>query len=144
MVPAAFQVQAAGKSSYAMPELSMEMMSQLKAAGLFTGFSELKSYKRSPRKDQVVVHPVSSSGQVLTFALNKKLARQWKLWKPAAKPPMSAGVWHAVQKANRAVKTLQMMNREVKKVANFGAKSHASNLRIYEQPGKKLIGRKAA
>lgn len=139
----AFQLQISGKRSIAMPAMTIDMIRQLEAAGLMTGFASLRTYRRSPRKDQVVVHPIGADGQVATFALNKRLARAWQLWKPARKPPMSAGTWNAVQKANRAVDILRKMNTEVKKVSNFGQKAR-SQLRVYEAPGKKFLGRRAA
>lgn len=113
--------QHATRGSYAMPLLTIDVIRQLEAAGLMTGFSGLSTYYRSPRHDQVVVHPVQG-GTRMTFALNKKLARAWGLWSPARKPPISAGKWHAISQANSAVKTLKRMNRAAKAVANFGTK----------------------
>lgn len=47
--------------------------------------SQLRSYLRAP-KGYVIVH--DASGQ--PFALLKKVAQMYHLWKPAAKPPISA------------------------------------------------------
>lgn len=144
----AFAVQSAAtgrRGSVAMPPLTIEMIRQLEAAGLMTGFSQLRTFRRSPRKDQVVVHPMDpATGSVATFALNKKLARTWGLWKPASKPPISAGEMNAIRKANSVVKKLRNLNSEVKKVANFGQRIGPPRLRVVEAPGRKFVARKAA
>lgn len=143
----AFAMQAAAtgrRGSVAMPPMTMEMIQQLQAAGLMTGFKDLRVFRRSPRKDHVVVHPVGADGGVATFALHKKLARTWGLWSPSAKPPISAGDWNAIRRANAVVKKLKGMNSDVRKVSNFGQRASAPRLRVMEIPGRKLIARKAA
>lgn len=137
----AMQLQIAGKRSFAMPELTIEMIRQLEAAGLMTGFSQLRTYHRSPRPDHVVVHPVGRDGQVSTFALHKKLARAWGLWKPAAKPPMSVGMHRSILRANAARKVITSLNSDMKKIANFGRAPHKSREVTVEIGGKKVIGR---
>lgn len=117
----AFALQAAGKKSIAMPNLTIEQMNALQAAGLMTEFAQLRTYHRSPRKDHVVVHPQLPDGRVLTFGLHKKLAQRWELWKPAKKPPISVGMMSALRKAKSFGKKLREINSDYKSIANFGA-----------------------
>jgi len=53
------------------------------------------------------------------FGLPKFIARKMGWWKPAKKPPISAGEWAALGKANKVVRTLKKANRQAMKVANF-------------------------
>lgn len=129
-----FALQAAAGNSFAEPQLTIDMIRALEAAGLMTGFKDLKQSFRSPKKGQVVVHPKSGG----TFALDKKLARKWYGWKPAAKPPISAGEMNAIRKANNVVKKLRKLNGEVKKVANFGQRS-LPRPQVMQIPGKNII-----
>lgn len=139
-VPAAFATQAAARTGIAPPPLTIDLINQMKAAGLLTGNAELLNYKRSPRKDQVVVN--WPGGGVV--ALNKRLARAWGMWKPAKKPPISVGEMSAVNKANSVVKKFTKLERSLKKVANFRAGKAKSRNIIIEQSGRKVIGRKVA
>lgn len=143
--PGAFVTQAASRGSHVMPMLTMDMIKALELSGQMIGFKDLKPMYKSPRRGLVIVHPQLAPGQApATFALDKKLARAWGLWKPSAKPPISAGDWNSIQRANRVVKKLAKVTRQVKKVANFGSSRRSAPLRVYEQPGRKMIGRKAA
>lgn len=63
----------------------------------------LKTAYRSPVKGYVVVR--DSQGD--PYALPKKLARQYAGWKPARKPPISAGEWHNLQRAERTAKKMR-------------------------------------
>jgi len=134
-----FQTQGAARSSYVMPNLDASMIAQLEAAGLMIGFSALRTFHRSPSKKHVIVHPTPTQ----TFALEKGLARKWGLWKPSAKPPISAGDWHAITRANHVIKKLKHMGSEVRKVANFGSRSIHPSYRVVETAGKKMIARKS-
>lgn len=93
-------------------------INQLEQMGLMIGHNKLHTAARSPVKTHVVVHPVSSDGTVLTFALEKKFAHRLGLWKPAHKPPIKVGEWHAVKKAAHMRKKLV----HIEKVYNHAAK----------------------
>lgn len=141
MEAAAMQQAVSGrKGTASMPPLTMEMIQQLEAAGLMIGYKDLRPAFRSPRKGFVVVHP----GGTATFALRKDVAKAWGLWKPSSKPPISAGDWNAIRKANQVVKKLARMNRDARKVANFGSRRATRPMNVIELPGRKVVGRKAA
>lgn len=53
------------------------------------------------------------------YPMRRDTAIAQKMWKPSRKPPISAGDWHALGRANKVVNKLKTMERMVKKVANF-------------------------
>lgn len=62
----------------------------------------LKPYYRAPR-GYVVVRDASGR----PFAVNKTIARQFGIWKPKKKPPISVSDWQAFKKAQRVEKKLR-------------------------------------
>jgi hypothetical protein len=62
----------------------------------------LKVYYRAPKGYVVVRDP-----QGRPFAVSKVIARQFGLWKPKRKPPISVGDWQAFKKAERVEKKLK-------------------------------------
>ncbi len=65
--------------------------------------THLRTAFRSPIKGFVVVR--DSVGD--PYALPKTLARKYAGWKPSAKPPISAGAWAGLKRADRTVKTVR-------------------------------------
>lgn len=64
--------------------------------------SLLKTYYRAPKGYVIVRDP--STGNVM--AVRKAVAKAYKLWRPARKPPISAGDWHRYQTAKSVEKKL--------------------------------------
>lgn len=57
------------------------------------------------------------------FAVNKMIAKQFKLWKPKAKPIISVRDWHSYQRAQRVEKKLRKIAS--KALRHHGHKAHA-------------------
>lgn len=73
--------------------------------------ANLKTYYRAP-KGFVIVY--DSAGD--PYALPRKMAMWLRLWKPAAKPPISVGDWQAVKRADRTVKKMKKIFRTTTRV----------------------------
>jgi hypothetical protein len=71
----------------------------------------LKTYYKGP-KGTVIVH--DSAGD--PYALDRRLAIRFKLWKPAHKPPISVGDWQSVKRADRTVKKMRKIFRTTTRV----------------------------
>lgn len=71
----------------------------------------LKQYYKGP-KGTVIVH--DSVGD--PYALDRRLAIRFKLWKPAHKPPISVGDWQSVKRADRTVKKMRKIFRMTTRV----------------------------
>ena len=67
----------------------------------------LKTYYRAPRGYVIVK---DASGRA--FAVNKKIAQQFGIWRPAAKPPISATDWKHYRSAKRIEKKLLKISHE--------------------------------
>lgn len=67
----------------------------------------LKIYYRAPR-GYVIVKDANGKA----FAVNKKIAQQFGLWHPAAKPPISATDWKHYRRAKSIEKKLLKISRE--------------------------------
>jgi len=68
--------------------------------------TNLKQYFRGPRGTVIVHDEVGDP-----YALDRKLAIRFKLWRPGHKPPISVGDWQAVKKADRTVKKMKKVFR---------------------------------
>lgn len=66
----------------------------------------LKAYYRGPKGTVIVYDSVGDP-----YALDRRLAMRFKLWKPGHKPPISVGDWQAVKKADRTVKKMRKVFR---------------------------------
>lgn len=78
------------------------------------------------------------------YGFPKEFAKQMGLWRPSRKPPISAGDWHSLQRANKVVNKLKTMEKMARKVANFGSRPRQQKQIIIEQPGRRVVGRKVA
>lgn len=74
--------------------------------------TNLRQYYRSPLKGFVIRY--DSAGD--PFAIPKTLARQYLNWKPAKKPPISAGEYSALKKADRTVKKMKKVYSMISRV----------------------------
>lgn len=83
----------------------------MQKAGLLIFARDLVKKFAAPHRGYVVVHPITSSGQRMTIALRKDVAKYYGLWHPGHKPPISVGQWQAVKKAHQAKKTLAKVNK---------------------------------
>jgi hypothetical protein len=88
--------------------------------------SLLRTFYRAPRGYVIVKDP--SSGQ--PFAVRKDIARRNKLWRPARKPPISAGDWHQFQ-------TAKAVEKKLRKIAGPALRRHAQG----RTPAKHKKGR---
>jgi hypothetical protein len=75
--------------------------------------SVLKTYYRAPKGYVIVRDP--SSGSVV--AVRKAVARAYKLWRPARKPPISASDWHHYQRN-------QALEKKLLKIAGPAYRKH--------------------
>lgn len=75
---------------------------------------DLKQYYRSPLKGYVIRH--DSAGD--PYAIPKKLATAYLGYKPAKKPPISVGEFHALKKAHRTVKKVRKIHGLIHEVAS--------------------------
>lgn len=73
---------------------------------------DLHQYYRAPMKGYVIRH--DSAGD--PYALPKKMAQQYMGYKPAKKPPISVGEWHALKKAHRTIKKVKKIHGLIKVV----------------------------
>jgi hypothetical protein len=71
----------------------------------------LKAYYRGPKGTVIVYDSVGDP-----YALDRKLAIRFKLWKPGHKPPISVGDWQAVKRADRTVKKMKKIFRMTTRV----------------------------
>lgn len=76
--------------------------------------SFLRQALRAPR-GYVVVRDADGR----PFALLKAMAKQFKLWHPKPKPPISVRDWHHLRGAGRVIDKLKDMEKTAKKIANF-------------------------
>jgi hypothetical protein len=83
----------------------------------------LKTYVRAPR-GYVIVRDASGR----PFAVNRQIARQFGIWRPAAKPPISATDWKHY-KRNKAIE------KKLVKIARPALRAHS-------RPAKTTKGRK--
>lgn len=81
--------------------------------------ANLKTYYRAP-KGFVIVYDQAGD----PYALPRKMAQWLKLWKPAAKPPISVGDFQALKRADRTAKKvkkiLAMTTRVDRNIAKGG------------------------
>lgn len=139
MAPA--MTQGAARSMMRAPVFTSAQLQSMFAAGVAIPFGQLRTIRRAP-KGYVVIHAPHESGGETFVGLDKRLARAWGLWKPARKPPISAGDWHAVGKANRVVRKFRNVERSIKKVANFHSRRPAPKTVAVVTRGKTVVGRK--
>lgn len=78
----------------------------------------LKPCVRAPRG-----YVVLRDAEGKPFAVNKMIARQFKLWKPKAKPIISVRDWHSYQRAQRVEKKLRKIAS--KALRHRGRTAHA-------------------
>lgn len=73
--------------------------------------ANLKQYYRAPKGFVIVYDSVGDP-----YAIPRKMAMWLRLWKPAAKPPISVGDWQAVKRADRTVKKMRKIFRTTTRI----------------------------
>lgn len=96
----------------------------------------LKTYYRAPH-GYVVLR--DEDGR--PFGVRKEIAKYYKMWKPADRPPISVGDWHHLQGANRVVKKFRSMEKKAMRIANFHSPRARTSYTVSTTPGVKRIAK---